>query len=191
MRNISTKYDDLKHDYKALFNSMFINNDVYPRVSFIANKIRSYKSRYESVNVVPYFITGIIHYRESGFNFSTHLHNGDPLTWWTINEPKGRPANGKPPFRWEDSALDAISLKKHLIPKDNSIEGWLYFFEAYNGFGYRIYRKINSPYLWSGSNHYIKGKYSHDGRYDESLVDKQIGCAVILKYGMEHALWNL
>ena len=191
MKKAKITFSNLKAEYKQLFETMSINNDIYPKVAYVANKIMYLKSRYEKIQIVPFFVVGIIHYRESGFNFSSHLHNGDPLTWWTINEPKGRPANGKPPFRWEDSALDAISLKKHLIPKDNSIEGWLYFFEAYNGFGYRIYRKINSPYLWSGCNHYTKGKYSHDGRYDESLVDKQIGCAVILKYGMEHELWML
>ncbi len=181
----------LKNEYKKLFCSMTINPDIYPKAAYVAHKIVYYKSRYEKVKIVPFYIVGILHYRESNFNFSKHLHNGDPLTWWTVSEPKNRPLVGKPPFRWEDSAADAISMKKSYIPNDNTVEGWLYFFESYNGFGYRLYKKINSPYLWAGSNHYVRGKYRVDGKYDETLVDKQIGCAVILKYGMDHDLWKL
>ncbi|HMJ46521.1 MAG TPA: hypothetical protein VK498_04285, partial [Ferruginibacter sp.] len=65
---------------------------------------------------------------------------------------------------------------------DWSIPGLLFLFETYNGFGYRR-RSINipSPYLWSYSNHYSKGKYASDGHYDPSLISKQPGTAAILR----------
>ena len=56
----------------------------------------------------------------------------------------------------------------------------LYSFEKYNGMGYRA-KGINSPYLWSYSNYYTKGKYSDDGVYDPELVSQQCGAAVLLR----------
>ena len=38
-----------------------------------------------------------------------------------------------------------------------------------------------SPYLWSFSEHYQRGKYATDGRFDANLVSKQCGAAVLLK----------
>jgi lysozyme family protein len=40
---------------------------------------------------------------------------------------------------------------------------------------------IPSPYLWSGTTVYERGKYVADGRFSAIAVDKQIGCAAILK----------
>jgi hypothetical protein len=63
---------------------------------------------------------------------------------------------------------------------DWSVPGMLYRFERYNGFGYRS-RGINSPYLWSYSNQYKKGKFTGDGKYDPNAVSKQCGAVVLLK----------
>jgi hypothetical protein len=52
--------------------------------------------------------------------------------------------------------------------------------ERYNGFGYRP-KGIHSPYLWSFSNHYTKGKFTADGHFDGDAVSKQIGAAVLLR----------
>jgi hypothetical protein len=38
-----------------------------------------------------------------------------------------------------------------------------------------------SPYLWSMTNHYIRGKYVSDGRFDPVAVSAQAGVASILK----------
>jgi hypothetical protein len=57
---------------------------------------------------VPWYLAGIIHYRECGLYFTRHPHNGDPLTERTLRVPAGRPAKGEPPFRFEDSAVDAL-----------------------------------------------------------------------------------
>ena len=138
---------------------------------------------------VPWYVLGIIQMLEGGGSFSRHLHNGDPSTRRTTNVPKGRPPTGKPPFTWEQSAADAIELEHLDTWKDWSISGILYRFEAYNGFGYRR-RSINipSPYLWSFSNNYTKGKYDRDGHYDPNLVSQQCGTAVLLHRMIERGL---
>ena len=63
---------------------------------------------------------------------------------------------------------------------DWSIPGILYQFELYNGMGYRR-RGINSPYVWSFSNNYSKGKFTSDGIYDPNAISKQCGAGVILR----------
>ena len=56
----------------------------------------------------------------------------------------------------------------------------LYQLERYNGFGYRK-RGLVTPYLWSFSNLYIKGKFVADGHFDPNAVSKQCGAALMLK----------
>jgi lysozyme family protein len=56
----------------------------------------------------------------------------------------------------------------------------LYRFEKYNGFGYRR-RGIVSPYLWSFSNQYTKGKYIADGKWSSEAVSRQCGAALLVK----------
>jgi peptidoglycan hydrolase-like protein with peptidoglycan-binding domain len=40
---------------------------------------------------------------------------------------------------------------------------------------------VPSPYLWSFSNHYTRGKYVADGRFSPTAVSQQVGAAVLLK----------
>jgi len=55
--------------------------------------------------------------------------------------------------------------------------------EDFNGRGYIKYHPdVLTPYLWSKTNHYVKGKYASDGKFDPELVDKQVGVAAIYKY---------
>jgi lysozyme family protein len=35
--------------------------------------------------------------------------------------------------------------------------------------------------LWSFSNHYTKGKYVSDGKFDPEAVSQQVGSALVLK----------
>ena len=70
---------------------------------------------------------------------------------------------------------------------DWSLPGTLFQFERYNGFGYRP-RGINSPYLWSFSNHYTKGKFTADSIFDPNAISKQCGAAVLLRRMSERQL---
>lgn len=139
---------------------------------------------------VPAPIVFTLHGRESTWNFKKHLHEGSPLTGRTKWVPKGRPKRGNPPYTFEESAEDALYLLKDLESVDwTSCDQALYNIEKYNGLGYLKYRPINSPYLWAGcDNHYTKGKYVADGRYSSTAVDKQLGCATILKRMVERGI---
>jgi len=129
---------------------------------------------------VPWYFVGIIHSLEGSFNFSAHLHNGDPLRGRTWQVPAGRPKEWNPPTDWASSAADAMVLKKYDNQPDWSVAQMLYRFEKYNGFGYRS-RGIETPYLWSFSNQYSKGKYVKDGVWDSNAVSRQCGAALLVK----------
>jgi lysozyme family protein len=54
--------------------------------------------------------------------------------------------------------------------------------ERYNGLGYQKYHPDTpSPYLWAGTTAYARGKYVADRKWSEVAVDRQLGCAAILK----------
>ena len=73
------------------------------------------------------------------------------------------PLAGHPPFSWEQSANDALTLRGLAHLSDWSLPAVLYRLEGYNGYGYHFLRPpINSPYLWSFSNHYTCGKFVAD-----------------------------
>lgn len=158
-------------------------------------KIRANRARYEAIasnlGKCPWYFIGAIHNMESSLNFSRHLHNGDPLRRRTVKVPPGRPP--EPPRRgwdegytWEESAVDALKLQEIDRVRDWSISGLLFQSERYNGWGYRLYYpEVLSPYLWSGTNHYSKGKYASDGRFDRNLKSEQVGVAPLFKKLME------
>jgi lysozyme family protein len=83
-------------------------------------------------------------------------------------------------YAWEVSAKDALRLKQLDKWTDWSIEGLLYQAERYNGFGYRLYKSNNSPYLWSGTNNWKAGKYLQDGKYSATATKDQLGVAALL-----------
>jgi lysozyme family protein len=183
----------LINEYNHLFDTCVINPGKYAEVDDLVDQITDNENRYNVVTnelSIPWYFIGIIHYMESSLNFKTHLHNGDPLTKRTVNVPAGRPKTGKPPFSWEDSAIDALQLQKLDVWEDWSIAGTLYQMELYNGIGYRK-RGIYSPYLWSFSNHYSKGKFTKDGVYDANAVSKQCGAAVLFRRMCERQIITL
>ena len=169
--------------YQALYDTMTIRPERAQLASAIALKIKSVLPKYQTAagaTGVPVVFIAITHSMECSSNFNKHLHNGDPLTARTTHVPAGRPVKGEPPFTWTDSAIDALQLLKLDEIKDWSIPNMLLTFERYNGMGYQK-RGINTPYLWSWSNHYLVGKYGADGKFDPQLVSQQCGAAVLLK----------
>lgn len=169
-------------DISELWKSLAITD--VSRFIAASAAINAAKGRYLSVadlTKVPWQVIGILHQREASGDFSCHLHNGDSLKARTVNEPKGRPIEGVPPFGWAASAVDALSYDNLSgLTMWNDIPTTLYRIERYNGLGYRRHG-INSPYLWAGTNHYDTGKYASDGIFDPNLSDKQPGAAGLLK----------
>ena len=176
-------FDTVKAEYEQLFATMEIKTSRVEAADAIVTKIADHKGVYEAIMLqtgVPWQMVGIFHSMEAGLNFGGHLHNGDPLNARTVQKPKGRPKSGTPPFTFAESAIDALQYDGLA-----GLPGWqlaetLYRFEKYNGTGYRK-RGINSPYLWSFSNHYSKGKFVKDGKFDPNAVSKQCGAVVLLK----------
>jgi lysozyme family protein len=175
----------MSSEYQRLFDTCVIRNDKYPEVNKLINTIQQNKERYEAVSGpagVPWYVISIIHCMEGSLKFTTHLHNGDPLTARTRQVPKNRPLNGNPPFTWEESAIDALEYDQMTGWSDWSIAGTLYRLEKYNGWGYRRSSiNIPSPYLWSYTNHYTKGKFVEDGKYSPAAISRQCGAAALLR----------
>lgn len=182
--------DALRNEYQQLFNTCVINPKNYPAVDTCVDRIVQSRPRYEAVSArlgAPWYFIGILHNMECSCRFDQHLHNGDPLTARTSHVPKGYPKTGNPPFSWEGSAEDALRLKGLDKWTDWSVPAMLFKMEQYNGFGYRRFG-IHSPYLWSFSNQYTRGKFTSDGIFDPNAVSKQIGGAVLLRRMSERQL---
>lgn len=179
----STKFDVLRDEYGGFFNRCTLRPEFAANVEFYVSRLIKFKPTYAAIGAelgIPWVFIGIVHGMEGGFNFNTHLHNGDPLSARTVRVPAGRPAGGQPPFTWLESARDALKLKKLDQIADWTLPRILYQLEAYNGFGYRP-RGIPTPYLWSFSNLYCAGKFVADGVFDPAAVSKQCGAAVMLR----------
>ncbi len=177
--------ENLRNEYISLFNTCNILPTRSSVVENIINRILVNKNRYEKVVdplSIPWYFIAVIHNMESSLSFNGHFHNGDPLTSRTKQIPKGRPTYGNPPFTWEESADDALKYQRLDKWEDWSVAGLLFKLEEYNGWGYRVrHPHVLSPYLWSFSNHYTKGKYIADGRWSETAVSQQCGAAVLLR----------
>jgi|GEM_PF-1147017 lysozyme family protein len=175
----------LKPEYQKLWDTCTINPESKKEAEGIVARILAQKSRYQSIASsigCPWEFVAVIHNMEASLNFNCHLHNGDPLSGYTYNEPPNRPAHGKPPFTWEESAEDALKLMQIDQVKDWSVTGRLFQGEQYNGWGYRLYHpEVLTPYLWSGTSHYVRGKYASDGYFDRNLKSEQIGIVPLLK----------
>jgi lysozyme family protein len=170
--------------YHRMWDRAQIKPDKIAPAKKVARAIISNRAAYEAVERatgVPWFMIGTLHCRESDMNFATHLHNGDSLKRRTYHVPAGRPKRGSPPFKWHESAIDALTMAPHALDqvKGWSVERILYESEKYNGWGYL--RRGNSPYLWSWTSEYHGGKYVADGVYDPDHWDEQPGCVAMAK----------
>lgn len=177
--------DALRADYQRLFDTCQIRPERVAEIEAATLKIIVGKARYAALGKplgVPWFVVGVLHSLEAGCSFDRHLHNGDPLAARTVQVPKGRPPTGQPPFKWEVSAVDALTFDKSTEWTDWSVPGILFKWELYNGWGYRAYHpEVLTPYLWSFTSHYVRGKYVADGTFSPTAVSKQTGAAALLR----------
>ena len=183
----------MRNEYDTKFQTCTIKPQFQGQVEAVITRSVKARPRYEAVAAktnVPWHVIAVIHNLECSGRFDCHLHNGDPLRRRTVNVPAGRPLKGNAPFTWETSAIDALTYDQFTKWNDWSVAGTLYKIEAYNGLGYRN-RGIPSPYLWSGSQHYVSGKYVADGRFDPKAISSQIGAAVLLRRMEDQALIDI
>lgn len=187
------KNTPVKVDWNEVINGVAIDENRKKEIEDICKKIIANKMRYQLVSVgtgVPWKLIACLHYRESSLDFSGVLHNGERILGKgkkTSLVPKGRG-----PFNtWEESAHDALILKKNIFPSQWTFANCLEFAERFNGLGYRS--KIGdsgkvelSPYVMAGTNkHDETSKYTHDGKYSPTAPEKQLGiCALMITLDM-------
>jgi len=182
----------LRDEYQNLFDTCQVRPERNGIVDQLAGSLIQNKPRYqglETLTDVPWYIIAVIHNMEASQKFNGHLHNGDPLTARTVHVPKNRPPFGNPPFKFEDSGVDALTFEKLDRVEDWTLPGSLFRLESFNGFGSRA-RGIHTPYLWSFSNHYTKGKFVKDGVFDPNAVSQQCGAALLLRRMVDQAAFS-
>ncbi len=168
-------FSSVKNSYRQMFKNCQIIPEKRELVDWHLGRIMKGESEYKDVSrmtKIPWYFIAIIHGLEASFNFNSHLHNGDPLSDKTVHVPKGRPEQWLPPSDWSSSAVDAMKFEGFSALNTWSVAEMLYYWESFNGFGYRYVKPepIKSPYLWSFSNLYTTGKFESDRKYDPSLV---------------------
>jgi lysozyme family protein len=173
--------------YHQLVRTCIVSEWGAAEADVIAKKILQNKNRYigvQKLSGVHWQFVGALHHLECGGDFDAHLANGDPISGATYHEPVGIPAGN-----WESCAVAALALKGWT--KDADLD-WLDYVslldcaETYNGRGYENYHPtVNTPYLWSGTNHYTCGKYVEDGLWDDDFISEQVGLHPIFA-----ALWS-
>src|SRR5262245_28909418 len=157
-----------KPDFLELYQTAHITASLRSSIASIVNAIAGRRARYEKIEEesgVPWWMVAALHQKESGMSFERHLHNGDPLTARTVQVPAGRIPDLPPPYTFEQSAVDALSMMRHRFPRVWTIGPSLEFSERYNGIGYRK-RGIYSPYVWCGTQHYVRGRFVRDHVFD-------------------------
>lgn len=174
-------FDALRPEYSYLLSRMTIRPECVERVNATAVKILSYRTRFEEVsraNGVPLVFMGPSFYREADLNFTKNPAQGWPLS----SRSKIIPHNGPFPD-WKSAAIAAY----HLNGLDKIGAGnWTwelicFYGELFNGFGYRDFHHMHSPYLWGGTNIQTVGKYVEDGKFDPLHMDEQLGIMPIAK----------
>lgn len=145
------------------------------------NQARYLKLEKARTNGVPAPVIFGFHGRESSWDFTKSLAQGDSLQHKSVNVPAGRIPGVNPPYSFEQAALDALYDYEGLQKRNwTDLDQAMQNMESYNGLGYQK-KGLPSPYLWAGTNIYSRGKYVADGRFDSMAVDKQLGVAAILK----------
>lgn len=174
-----------REKYNNLFNTCVIKPEKQGDVNWCVGKIIPLKDKYEKIAAAigcPWWLIGLIHGMESSFKIAW-LANGDSLNGATVNVPPGLIVPGKtPPYDFVDAAI--VSLKHEGWDKRDwsvfNLGSILIELEKYNGSGYAN-RGLNSPYLWSFTNHGQKGRYVKDGVFDPNSWSNQVGCCAMLK----------
>lgn len=158
-----------------------INPDKQAAFNSVAARLTASKARYQAVSTktgVPWWFIAVVHERESSQRWDRSLAQGDPWNKKSVHVPAGRgPFNS-----WEEAAVDSLTNCAPYAArnKDWSMGNALAMLVKYNGLGYSR-KGLPSPYVWAGTNQYVKGKYVADGVYDPNHTDTQLGCAGLLK----------
>ena len=165
----------LKPEYTHLLAAMQVRPECQKLVDEVAVKLDGYKTRYQPVtnaDGVPVVFIGPSFEREASSNF-----NLNPAQGWPLHSiSKWIPHNGPFP-NWQAAAIAAYRLNglDKVGAANWTWELICYYGELFNGFGYRDFHHMHSPYLWGGTNIQTVGKYTADGKFDTNHMDEQLG----------------
>lgn len=147
-------------------------------VNSVLSKVMANRKVYEEIatkmgGTIPWYAIAAIHGREASGNLGQSIKDGS-------NIGSGNFINDAV------KVLKSQALGKVKFSGPGDIPALLSAMESYNGQGY-YNRKLDSPYLWSGTQFQDMGKYVADGKFDASVKDKQPGAALLLKLMMMKA----
>lgn len=174
-------FETLRPEYERLMAQMRVTR--IADVDAAAKRLLQFveQGKYEAVSKatgVPQVWMATSFQREASSDFRRSPAQGDFWNKVSTNVPRDRG-----PFQsWAQAAIDAYSLNG--LQKVGA-QNWTwalacYYGEMFNGFGYRDFRGIRSPYLWGGTNLQQLGKYTSDGHYDAGKMDAQLGIVPVM-----------
>lgn len=168
-------FETLRTEYSQLLSAMTIRPDRKKQIDETAVKLIGLKTRWAPIserNGVPIIFMATSFEREATSNFEKNPAQG----WSWRSRSRIIPYNGPFPS-WTAAALEAYRLNglDRVGAENWTWELMCFYGETFNGFGYRDFHRMHSPYLWSGTNIQKIGKYTSDGKFDSSHWDSQIG----------------
>lgn len=165
----------LKPEYTSLLSAMVVRPECMKAVDEVAAKLVACKARYLEVtelDEVPAIYIGPSFEREASNNFTKN-----PAQGWSLHSvSRDIPHNGPFPD-WKSAAIAAYKLNglDRVGAGNWTWEMICFYGEIFNGFGYRDWHHMHSPYLWGGTNIQTVGKYTSDGSFDSAHMDEQLG----------------
>lgn len=168
--------------YEAAFWAVTIDEDAKARIDEAVAKIVANKSRYEIVGKAtnnPWYVIGIIHWREAISRFDSSLLDGKKFLEGSNN-----------PTLWEDDAIKAF--RKFGISDLNgaSLGVVLEGIERFNGTQFRQ-RGGSTPYLWGRTSGYTRSTYAGDMVRVEEAMARMPGAVAILRALNEQSIIQL
>lgn len=175
------------------WETMKIKQNFWPAALKFADRALVHKADYQHIAslikqeydlYIPWWFIPLVHEREcvrGVDNWSCNIAQGCRFDVKCNVIPKNGPFSS-----FDKAAIAALVLEHPFAAKNTNWSGGgtMTIAEDYNGTGY--YRMgVTNPYLFSGTDKYVKGKYIADHKYDANKVDTQLGVAISLKALME------
>lgn len=178
-------FEILRSEYSQLMSVMAVRPECKQQIDKAAVKLLSLKTRFDPVykqNGVPIVFMSTSFEREASSNFEKNPAQGWP--WRSMS--RIIPHNGPFPS-WQAAAIEAYHLNGlDKVGRDNwTWELFCFYGEMFNGFGYRDFHRMHTPYLWGGTNIQTRGKYIADGKFDPDHMDEQIGIVPVARRMIE------
>lgn len=178
-------FETLKPEYTKLLSIVQVRAEKVAVVDRVARRLLGNMQHYlpvqEAIGVPAIFIATSFE-REASSNFALNPAQGWPLT----SRSKWIPNNGPFP-NWHAAALEAYRLNGlDKVGAGNWTWELICFYgEMFNGFGYRDYHNMHTPYLWAWTNLQTLGKYTSDGKFDPAHFDEQMGMIPVARRMVE------